>query len=756
MSICSNVNVDFRLLHGRRLRNKKLNHQFMKVTTTFLLLCILSFGQITLAQDTLFKSNVQEVMALPVAEIQETVSSAAKTEQNINEAASLTNIVKRRQILDYGFFSLNQVLWQQAGFSVSRDFERYTPSFRGNYEGWNNNRMLVLIDGVPFNENISGSAWTAEGISPLLFAKSLEVVRGGVSALYGNNAMNGAIQIETMNPADIGGNVEARVRVGAGTQIFDLLTGVENSKLSAVIAYNRYQSTGLGMQSYDVSGRTDASGKLLQGKTNEDQENNYLFVKIKAKGKLQGLSFQFHEQQTELSTGHGWYFSIPDQPEETNFSRRVLALSYLKNIGDWRLEAVSRYQNSGFNVKIRFLPDSSTLGVLYPTGLTEHLKTSVNDIFTRLQMSRNSTKWGMGLLGWENTVYWYGKEPIHVSNANLDADFSPTANNQFINLPSAFAFFGSNVVMNNGFYGQYISPKLAKKFSFTAALRYDNQRINYTDIYDAQRPTLSKTYDQFSPRLTLVFTPLKNLTFRAIAGRSFRTPAISEGLTANSFIYASNIKQLKPEITDNYEIIADFLPNSTWHFRLNGFINEFQNLIYYSVGNGLLATNIYSAKSRGLESEIFYKKPNFQAFANMGYAQRISENIIDKSISESSEVTWVPAFTAKAGFTYRFKKIYVNTYLQYQGTVQRRSSDQADVTLYRPITVNTADYRPNQVAAWLNSSLKIGYAISKNIEISLWSNNLLNQEMFAAKYNAFTFDYQLPMRQVFFDLKINY
>jgi iron complex outermembrane receptor protein len=697
-------------------------------------------------------------MKLPLQKEELTVSSAAKTEQSIHEAASLTNIVKRRQILDYGFFSLNQVLWQQAGFSVSRDFERYTPSFRGNFEGWNNNRMLVLIDGIPFNENINGAAWTFEGASPLVFTKSLEVVRGGVSALYGNNAMNGAVQMETRNASDIEGNVEARMRLGAETQIFDLIAGTENSKLSAVVAYNRFQSVGFNTESYDISGRT-VNGQLVKFPLFENQESNYFFAKIKPKGKLQGLTFQFHEQQNSAQSSHGFLFAIPTKyPDEYVFTRSILAISYIKNIRNWRLELINRYQNNGLNWKINHLPDSSVFGgLLYPRGLTENLDVKMNDIFSRFQISRSTKKWGMWLLGWENTIYWKGREAVHTANANLDSDFRPTANNEFINLPSAFAFLDGNKILNNGWYAQYISPKWRDKISFTFALRYDNQKINYVDIYSPSLPQLAKVYEQVNPRMTIVYNPIpKKLFLRAIAGRSFRTPAISETVTANSFDYSSNLKELRPESTENYELITDYIPNEKWLIRLNGFFNSFKNLIFYSSENANLATNVYSAQSRGLESEVSYQASNIHFFANMGYVQRVSEDIIDKSIAESVEVTWVPSLTAKAGITYRYKKIYANAYLQYQGVVKRRSTDIANIILYRPITVNTQDYRPDQVVAWTNMTFKLGWAISKNIELSLWGSNLLNQEMFLAKNNAYTFDYRMPMRQVFFDLKINY
>ena len=77
--------------------------------------------------------------------------------------------------------------------------------------------MLVLVDGVPYNDNLYGTAYTSE-VTPLVFAKSIELIRGPVSALYGANAMNGAIGINTVSPSDFRQNGMAQIRLGSNNK----------------------------------------------------------------------------------------------------------------------------------------------------------------------------------------------------------------------------------------------------------------------------------------------------------------------------------------------------------------------------------------------------------------------------------------------------------------------------------------------------------------------------------------------------------
>jgi iron complex outermembrane receptor protein len=140
-------------------------------------------------------------------------TSTTKTAKKTNEAPNIVSVITDKQIHDFGRISINDILYQLPGFAPGQINERRTVSSRGLYEGWNNNHLLMLVDGVQQNELFYGSALTWE-ITPLNMIKSLEVIRGPGSALYGSNATNGVISINTYSGSDLKGRMAARARVG--------------------------------------------------------------------------------------------------------------------------------------------------------------------------------------------------------------------------------------------------------------------------------------------------------------------------------------------------------------------------------------------------------------------------------------------------------------------------------------------------------------------------------------------------------------
>jgi iron complex outermembrane receptor protein len=314
----------------------------------------------------------------------------------------------------------------------------------------------------------------------------------------------------------------------------------------------------------------------------------------------------------------------------------------------------------------------------------------------------------------------------------------------------------NHLVVNTGVFAQYISPKfIAQRITLTAGLRLDNQSFNYTDITQINKPSINKSFTQLNPRLSLVFKTTEKLYLKAMFGRAFRTPSPAEMFGANTYALASNIKQLQPESVDSFELSADYNATKKLFMRLNGYYTSFENLIGYSIQNNALATNLYSTKTIGFEIETTYNSENFTAFANYGFAKRLSEVILDTTILASTEITWVPIHTAKIGATYRKGKFYLSATANYQGSVLRRNSDNI-LTNFNGNTIDVTKYRPNEVAAFINIDTKIGFKASKNFEFGFFISNLLNTEAYAIKNFAYPMDYRLPLRTIMFDVKFNY
>ncbi len=136
-----------------------------------------------------------------IIEINPVIVSATRSENNLENIPAKVNYISSTQITIDPGKSLDDALQNSSGIYVNRNFgilsAKSSVSARG-LSSKDQSRMLVLVDGVPVNKTDGG------GVNWNLFNKatieSMEVLKGPGSALYGNNAMAGVINITTKKP----------------------------------------------------------------------------------------------------------------------------------------------------------------------------------------------------------------------------------------------------------------------------------------------------------------------------------------------------------------------------------------------------------------------------------------------------------------------------------------------------------------------------------------------------------------------------
>lgn len=714
----------------------------LRFLSTALLLLSFSNGFSQKADTTdFYLLSLSELMNIPV-------TTASKFEQSIKDAPSTTSLITRDQILKYGWLSGNEVLNRLPGFNISQDYDRQTVSSRGIYEGWNNNHMLMLIDGVPMNDNMYGTAFTWE-ITPLVFTKSLEIIRGPGSALYGTNATNGVISYNTLSAKDLSKKVEIRYRAGSrATQVYDLLAAGENEAVSFISAFNYYTTNGNTYKSYDASYDSTASSVPTQS-INNSRSSYYFFNKIEGKGKLKGFSLQYHEQSWNFATGHGWLFYAPQKPENMNENRRLISLKYKTTNSERKLqhEYLVRYQRHSVDWNTQLLPDNTTYGYTYPYGLSELLKTHTQDVFARAQLSYSLGKNSVILGGVENSYFFYDGDDLHQSNANLNGDYSPTTPNQIINVGQYFAWLGSHPFNNTGGFAQYTSPKLFNKLTVTAGGRFDYLSFKFNALDKPGVPEESKSYNRLTPRLSLVYSASERLTLKLMGGQAFRTPSPSELFGYNTYLLGSNPRSLKPEVITTFEFASDFAISKNFNWRFNAFSTEFDDQIGYSPANGNYSANLYSLTSRGLENEFMFQAGRLDGFLNHSFVVRKDEKVNDATISESkNKLTWVPQNVVNLGLKYSMQKFTVSAQAHYQGAVNRRTSDTKSPA-YNAI-------RGTQIDSWTSVDLRLTYKPTDMVEIGLIGTNLGDTKGKYVKYGKLPFDYQMTGRTILFDVRL--
>jgi iron complex outermembrane receptor protein len=168
------------------------------------------------------------------------VEAATKTEIPISKAPSAVTVVTAKQIAESGARTVPDLLRLVAGVNVRWNPMVQTIDIRGFGENPFSNRILLLIDGVPYNSGDTGGLPLSPAFDffPVQNIKRVEVVRGPGSSLYGENAYWGVINIVTLSGEDLaGGDVQlygGSRTTGEVSAQFGQRLGTRGSILSAV------------------------------------------------------------------------------------------------------------------------------------------------------------------------------------------------------------------------------------------------------------------------------------------------------------------------------------------------------------------------------------------------------------------------------------------------------------------------------------------------------------------------------------------
>jgi iron complex outermembrane receptor protein len=161
----------------------------------------------TMAGNEYFDMNIEELM-------QQTITSVAKTPQNLSDAAAAVYVITQDAIHRSGVTSIPEALRLAPGLQVARvgssKWAITSRGFAGNFA----NKLLVMIDGrTVYSPVFSGVYWDAQN-TLLEDIDRIEVVRGPGATVWGANAVNGVVNIITKKAGETQGGL---VTLGGGS-----------------------------------------------------------------------------------------------------------------------------------------------------------------------------------------------------------------------------------------------------------------------------------------------------------------------------------------------------------------------------------------------------------------------------------------------------------------------------------------------------------------------------------------------------------
>jgi iron complex outermembrane receptor protein len=165
--------------------------------------------------------GLEELLRQPLKQVPRDVevSTASRFAQSATQAPGTTYVLTAEDIARHGFRSMADILRAMPGLYVTKDSSFNYIGARGlGRPGDLNTRLLFLIDGMRINENVYDAAQIGEEFFlDIDLIDRVEFAPGPGSALYGNNAFLGVVNVLSKR-ADTLGGLQLRTRLDSQGQ----------------------------------------------------------------------------------------------------------------------------------------------------------------------------------------------------------------------------------------------------------------------------------------------------------------------------------------------------------------------------------------------------------------------------------------------------------------------------------------------------------------------------------------------------------
>jgi outer membrane receptor for ferrienterochelin and colicins len=519
--------------------------------------------------------------------LEDVVVTATRSEISLEDSPVPTEVIGKEEIEKLNLITMNDLL-QQKGFFVA-------PVKSGGFQlrGLSSEYVLVMIDGVP----IAGRESGALDISNINLAnvERVEIVKGSMSALWGNHAIGGVINIITKKNSK--NSLVVNTQYGSNnTSIVGFTETITKGNFTTFLSANNQNSDG-----FDIDDTTYGNNVLPFNLLNASAKSTY-DDGVNSFGLGLSLFDKKSEGETITETNtQGQLVPVDEVNESQNF---IVDLNYKRSFGKYVSEI--KVSNSNFE-------NSNKSSFEYFGQQVVQLDESTQNIFQPEMINtynwngKNSTTFGFGYRGHDYNTERYG------GDKSLNSSF--------------------------GYLQHYLN---LNKLNLVLGGRYDN----YTDFGSNFSPKVSATYD------------LGKFKLSSSIGYGFRVPdfrtlyinygGYSQGFyvlgaynieeqinfhqSQNQIAFLSygldEITQLNPETSISYDFGVSYKLNERSKIGVNVFQTNTTDLIE-SVLAGMFVnqtllfgyTNISEATFRGVELEGLYQKGGFRFDGSYQYLE---------------------------------------------------------------------------------------------------------------------------------------
>ena len=304
------------------------------------------------------------------------IVSASRRTQALADVPDAVHVITRDDILRSGVRSLPEALRMAPGVDVAQiSPSGWAVGVRGE-AGRFSNKLQVLIDGRSvFSPLYSGVLWEAERV-PLEDIERIEVIRGPAGAIWGNNAVNGVINIITRDAAQTQGSL-AVANVGSdGSDRLLLRHGAAMGEDGWLKFYGQADRQADSVDSQGVSANNRAHAETIGLRFDQaPKSGSRLSVQAQALRSIKHGDLplpdytNFTSAPTVQSIEKATLMASLDTPLSANSELHVQA-SLQNQRNEQRGYATQRSDSADLDVQQRWHPQGSRHDVLWGAGIT--------------------------------------------------------------------------------------------------------------------------------------------------------------------------------------------------------------------------------------------------------------------------------------------------------------------------------------------------------------------------------------------------
>ncbi|MBN1113948.1 MAG: TonB-dependent receptor, partial [Oligoflexia bacterium] len=559
--------------------------------------------------------DVTELYSLSLDELLNMkVVTATKSERKLEEVPASISVVTKDDIHVWGYTSLADVLKHTLGFYVVDDHILPNAGVRGSAGGLfgESSTIKVLIDGNETSFRSTAGHWLGPEFIPMSTIERIEIIRGPVSALYGEDAFMGVVNVITKNGKDVNG---ANIWAGGSLTSFgklgynpDVSVGFAKGPVDGLVAMQITSDDRSGLKLPDTCPVYDT----LSTNNALDNEN----TSVTQDSKVGFAKFTYHYSPDTSYTFTGRLSTID---RDAKFSPWSLGLVGVGTQENPEQPLISLYQTEAALRVYSKLTDSLDLtfnGGYFKGGPTHKDKIEVgSDLYyvdrdfgyqggkLLLESKWDVTKSLSLILG---TGFLYDKENLISDLRILKYDLTNAAAGTV--LEDATTRQGTKDFCNGSAFFQTIWTAIENSLSLIGGIRLDSN-----NIYG----------EQVSGRAAIVSSPTEKLSLKLLYGNAFKAPS-------PYLLYAVPFR------------VGDVIGNPDLKPQ---YIHTIEGLTTYKLSNSLISTN--------LAFSILKDKAEF---AQQG-VNRIAINVAEvKSLSWETEITaWYHKWLkGTLGFEYQY------------------------------------------------------------------------------------------------------